>query len=92
MAEPSRTHPARTDSRSRPRRSLREVAIGETILVSDLANKLAMKGSEVVRALFKMGMMVTINEVIDHDTAVLVVEELGHKASKATEDDAETAR
>jgi translation initiation factor IF-2 len=50
-----------------------------------------MKGSEVVRALFKMGMMVTINEVIDHDTAVLVVEELGHKASKTSDDDAEQA-
>ncbi len=59
---------------------LREVAIGESIMVSDLAAKLAMKGAEVVRALFKMGMMVTINEVIDHDTAALVVEELGHKA------------
>ncbi|HMB42756.1 MAG TPA: translation initiation factor IF-2, partial [Luteimonas sp.] len=45
---------------------------------------------EVVRALFKMGMMVTINQVIDHDTAVLVVEELGHKATKAADDSAET--
>ena len=68
---------------------LREVFIGENIMVAELANKLAMKGSEVVRALFKMGMMVTINEVIDHDTAVLVVEELGHKASKTADDDAE---
>ena len=69
----------------------REVFIGENILVSELANKLAMKGSDVVRALFKMGMMTTINEVIDHDTAVLVVEELGHKATKTTDDDAEQA-
>ena len=69
----------------------REVFIGENIVVSELANKLAMKGSEVVRALFKMGMMTTINEVIDHDTAVLVVEELGHKATKTTDDDAEQA-
>jgi translation initiation factor IF-2 len=69
----------------------REVFIGENITVAELANKLAMKGSEVVRALFKMGMMVTINEVIDHDTAVLVVEELGHKASKTSDDDAELA-
>ena len=51
----------------------REVAVGDSIVVSELANKLAMKGSDVVRALFKMGMMVTINQVIDHDTAVLVV-------------------
>jgi translation initiation factor IF-2 len=70
---------------------LREVYVGESILVSDLANKLAMKGSEVVRALFKMGVMATINQVIDHDTAILVVEELGHKATKAQDDDAETA-
>jgi translation initiation factor IF-2 len=69
----------------------REVAIGESIVVSDLAVKLAMKGSEVVRALFKMGMMVTINQVIDHDTAVLVVEELGHKAVLANDNDAELA-
>ena len=69
----------------------REVFIGENIVVSELANKLAMKGSDVVRALFKMGMMTTINEVIDHDTAVLVVEELGHKATKDVDDDAEQA-
>ncbi len=69
----------------------REVAIGDSIVVSELANKLAMKGSDVVRALFKMGMMVTINQVIDHDTAVLVVEELGHKAVRANENDAELA-
>jgi translation initiation factor IF-2 len=70
---------------------LREVFVGDSILVSELANKLAMKGGEVVRALFKMGVMATINQVIDHDTAVLVVEELGHKATKTQEDDAETA-
>ena len=69
----------------------REVSVGESILVSELANKLAMKGSDVVRALFKMGMMVTINQVIDHDTAVLVVEELGHKAVQASDNDAELA-
>jgi translation initiation factor IF-2 len=69
----------------------REVALGESIVVSDLAVKLAMKGSEVVRALFKMGMMVTINQVIDHDTAVLVVEELGHKAVLVNDNDAELA-
>ncbi len=70
---------------------MREVAIGEAISVGDLANKLAMKGAEVVKALFKMGVMATINQTIDHDTAVLVVEELGHKAVRATEDDAELA-
>ncbi len=69
----------------------REVAIGESISVAELAQKLAIKGGEVVRALFKMGSMVTINQVIDHDTAVLVVEELGHTAVVATENDAESA-
>ncbi len=90
-AEPSRTSSGQHGF-SRPTAPiLREVFIGENILVSELANKLAMKGSEVVRALFKMGMMVTINEVIDHDTAVLIVEELGHKASKNDENDVELA-
>jgi translation initiation factor IF-2 len=70
---------------------MREVAVGEAISVGDLANKLAMKGGEVVKALFKMGVMATLNQTIDHDTAVLVVEELGHKAVRATEDDAELA-
>ncbi|MDE2498285.1 MAG: translation initiation factor IF-2 N-terminal domain-containing protein, partial [Xanthomonadaceae bacterium] len=53
---------------------MREIPIGETIVVADLAQKMAVKGSEVVKALFKMGTMVTINQTIDHDTAALVVE------------------
>ncbi len=69
----------------------REVAIADTITVADLAQKLALKGGEVVKALFKMGVMVTITQTIDHDTAVLVVEELGHKAIRAQDDDAELA-
>jgi len=69
---------------------LREIAIGEGITVGDLAQKLAVKGAEVVKSLFKLGVMATINQVLDHDTAVLVVEELGHKAVRATEDDAES--
>jgi translation initiation factor IF-2 len=70
---------------------LREVAIGDNILVADLAVKLALKGAEVVKALFKMGVMATINQTIDHDTAVLVVEELGHTAVRANENDVEEA-
>ncbi|MBS0430892.1 MAG: translation initiation factor IF-2, partial [Proteobacteria bacterium] len=69
---------------------VREVPVGESILVSDLAQKMAVKGADVVKALFKMGVMATINQVIDHDTAVLVVEELGHTAVKAEEKTAET--
>ncbi|MBB1087496.1 translation initiation factor IF-2 [Lysobacter sp. SG-8] len=68
---------------------VREVAIGETITVADLAQKLAMKGGEVVKALFKMGVMATITQSIDHDTAVLVTEELGHTAVRADAEDAE---
>ena len=70
---------------------VREVAIGDAISVADLAQKLAMKGGEVVKALFKMGVMTTINEVLDHDTAVLVVEELGHHSIRAEAKDAEMA-
>ncbi|HVI59162.1 MAG TPA: translation initiation factor IF-2 [Luteimonas sp.] len=69
---------------------VREVAIGEAITVADLAQKLAMKGGDVVKALFKMGVMATITQTIDHDTAVLVTEELGHAAVRAADDDAET--
>ncbi|TNJ34397.1 translation initiation factor IF-2 [Arenimonas terrae] len=89
--EPSRTASGQHGF-SRPTAPIvRDVFIGESITVADLAQKLAMKGGEVVRALFKMGVMATINQVIDHDTAVLVVEELGHRANKTTEDDAEVA-
>ncbi len=69
----------------------KEIVIGDTIVVADLAARLSVKGSEIVKVLFKMGTMVTINEVIDHDTAVLAVEELGHKAIRASDNDAESA-
>jgi translation initiation factor IF-2 len=68
----------------------KEIAIGDSIIVADLAARLSVKGSEIVKVLFKMGTMVTINEAIDHDTAVLAVEELGHKAVRASTNDAET--
>ncbi|MFT4257771.1 MAG: translation initiation factor IF-2 [Pseudoxanthomonas sp.] len=71
--------------------TVREVAIGDSITVADLAQKLALKGGEVVKALFKMGVMATITQSIDHDTAVLVTEELGHKAVRADSNDAEDA-
>ncbi len=82
---------ASSHSFSRPSAPVvREVAIGDMIVVADLANKLALKGGEVVKALFKMGVMATINQSIDHDTAVLVVEELGHTAVRASDNDAES--
>ncbi len=64
---------------------VREVEIPDTISVSDLAQRMAVKGTEVIRALMKMGMMVTINQMIDQDTAMLVVEELGHTAKPLKE-------
>ena len=87
--EPSRQG-AGTHGFSRPTAPVvREVSVGEAITVSDLAQKLAIKGGEVVKALFKMGVMATINQSLDHDTAVLVVEELGHKAVPLGEQGAE---
>lgn len=59
---------------------VREVEIPDSIAVSELAQRMAVKGNEVVKVLFNMGAMVTINQVIDQDTAILVVEELGHVA------------
>ena len=59
---------------------VREVEIPESIAVAELAQRMAIKGNEVVKVLFNMGAMVTINQVIDQDTAMLVVEELGHIA------------
>src|SRR5882672_5557028 len=56
----------------------REVAIGETTTVAELAQKMAVKGSEVIKTLMNMGVMATINQPIDTDTAVLVIEEMGH--------------
>ncbi|MDH3433703.1 MAG: translation initiation factor IF-2, partial [Gammaproteobacteria bacterium] len=64
-----------------------EVEIPESIAVSELAQRMAIKGNEVVKVLFNMGAMVTINQVIDQDTATLVVEELGHVAVPTTEAD-----
>ena len=64
---------------------VRDVAIGETITVGDLAQRMAVKSGEVIKSLMNMGMMVTINQVIDQDTAVLVVEEMGHTAKPITE-------
>jgi translation initiation factor IF-2 len=87
-SEPSRSSGAHGFSRpSAP--VVRDVEIGETISVADLAQRMAVKGAEVVKSLFKMGVMATINQVIDHDTAQLVVEEFGHVAVKASADDAE---
>jgi len=65
---------------------VREVELPETITVGDLASKLAVKAGEVIKELMKMGVMATINQPLDQDTATLVVEEMGHKVSKLIAD------
>jgi len=69
----------------------RDVVIGETITVAELANKMAVKGSLVIKAMMKMGAMATINQVIDQETAQLVAEEMGHKVTLRRENELEEA-
>lgn len=75
---------------SRPQEKIvREVVIPETITVQELANRMSEKGAAVVKTLMKLGMMVTITQTIDADTAELVVEEMGHKVKRVAESDVE---
>ena len=66
-----------------------DVVIGETITVAELANKMATKATEIIKAMMKMGEMVTINQVLDQETAQLVAEELGHKVILRNENELE---
>jgi translation initiation factor IF-2 len=66
---------------------IHEVLVPETITVADLAHKMSVKSGEVIKALMGMGMMVTINQVLDQETAIIVVEEMGHKAKAAAPND-----
>ncbi|PSW18951.1 translation initiation factor IF-2 [Photobacterium sanctipauli] len=68
-----------------------DVVIGETIVVSELANKMSVKGVEVIKVMMKMGAMATINQVIDQETAALVAEEMGHKVILRKENELEEA-
>ncbi|MEA3639288.1 MAG: translation initiation factor IF-2 [Lamprobacter sp.] len=70
---------------------VREVEVPETISVGELASRMSVKAGQVIKELFKQGMMVTINQTLDRDTAMLVVEEMGHKAVEAKKEDAEDA-
>ena len=70
---------------------VREVSIPETISVGDLAQKMSVKAAEVIKVLMNMGSMVTINQVLDQDTATLVVEEMGHKVKLLVEDELESS-
>ena len=69
---------------------VKNVLIPETISVGDLAHKMSVKATEVIKTLMGMGMMVTINQVLDQDTAIIVVEEMGHKPEAAKENDLES--
>jgi translation initiation factor IF-2 len=68
---------------------VQEVLIPETITVANLAQKMSVKAAEVIKALMKLGTMVTINQVLDQDTAMIVVEDMGHIAKRAKLDDPE---
>jgi translation initiation factor IF-2 len=69
---------------------VKEVLVPETISVADLAHKMSVKATEVIKALMKMGSMVTINQVLDQETAMIVVEEMGHVAKPAPTDNPES--
>lgn len=65
---------------------VRDVSIPESITVSELSNRMSVKAPEVIKTLMKMGVMATINQMLDQDTAILVVEEMGHTAIRQVED------
>lgn len=67
-------------------KQVRSVPLGETVLVSELADRMAVKAVEVIKMLMKMGTLATINQVLDRDTATLVIEEMGHTVSLFNED------
>jgi translation initiation factor IF-2 len=69
---------------------VREVGVGETITPQELAQKMAVKATEVIKVMMNLGLMATINQPIDQDTAVLVVEEMGHTAKLLRDDEVET--
>ena len=66
---------------------VREIVVAETITVAELAHKMSVKAAEVIKTMMKLGTMATINQVIDQDTAMIVVEEMGHKAVRAKLDE-----
>src|SRR5438034_829724 len=69
---------------------VREIAVPETIAVGELAHRMSVKAAEVIKALMKLGTMATINQVLDQETAMIVVEEMGHKAKPAKLEDPES--
>jgi translation initiation factor IF-2 len=79
---------AHFSGQSQPReKQVRDVVVPEAITVQELANRMAEKAADLVKALFKMGVMVTLNHTIDQDTAELLVEEFGHNIQRVSEND-----
>ncbi len=72
-----------------PKKVVREVVVPETIIVQELANRMAERGVDVIKELMKMGVMATVNQAIDGDTAELIVAEFGHRLRRVAEDDVE---
>ncbi len=93
--KPRRALPANFESKhgfERPTAPVvRDVEVPETITVAELGNKMAVKANEVIKAMMGMGVMATINQLLDQDTAILVVEEMGHNAIPMSADDIEAA-
>ncbi|MDZ4135207.1 MAG: translation initiation factor IF-2 N-terminal domain-containing protein, partial [Paracoccaceae bacterium] len=73
----------------KPEKQFRDVQLPETIVVQELANRMAERAADVVKSLMKMGLMVTMNQAIDADTAELVIEEFGHRAVRVSDADVE---
>jgi translation initiation factor IF-2 len=81
-----RTHGGQAQQREK---QVRDVVVPEAITVQELANRMAEKGADLVKSLFKMGMMVTVNQTIDQDTAELLVTEFGHNIQRVSDSDAD---
>jgi len=77
-------------ARAEGKKIVRDVIVPETITVQELANRMAERGVDVIRELMKMGVMATVNQIIDADTAELIVEEFGHNLQRVSESDVET--
>ena len=78
-----------TGGQQQREKQVRDVVVPEAITVQELANRMAEKGADLVKSLFKMGVMVTVNQTIDQDTAELLVSEFGHRIQRVSESDVE---
>jgi translation initiation factor IF-2 len=96
-AKPGRRGSAKSERSDRgqqpdqPDATPKEIVVPETITVAELAHKMAIKAAELIKSMMKMGQMVTINQVLDRDTAMILVEEMGRIAIAAKDDDPDTA-